>query len=150
MAKATPKQPLFRAKIQAKGAIRGWRKEIHATAEAKDVRQVVGTLKEAHLGPRGKMGTLATRATVRLDRQEPRKFTNLQVQVNGLTKKQAGGGTTVAEVIIAAEVFEAADRHPDRRNAVNQLVNLARSALIKSFTAGGKGFCIVDVTPPSR
>lgn len=134
--------------------IRGFSQRVRALASEVDIRHVVSALEFAHLDPMGREFTdignwqqAFDDITVRLDRQANTTggAANLQIQVNNaaltgvrLTKLE---GTTIAQVLVPAEVFRAA-RDYREQSVRAHLVNVVRSALLQSSNAAGWQFTV--------
>lgn len=137
------KLPSFNTKRA--GSISRWSAEVAEKAEAKDIRSVVSRLRLGDLDPKGREHRIGSTKTVRLDRQGNKSGGGavLHVQLNDAKKLgiQGNVGTTVGQVVVSAEVFEAAaDQHS---NVQRNLVRVTRSALILSCHSNGRSLEIV-------
>jgi hypothetical protein len=136
--------------------IRGFSPRVRMLANEMDIRRVVSRLDFLHLDPAGRettdIGNWQRRQadiSVRLDRQANTSAgaANLQVQVNkaALQGARLGGdeGTTIAQVLIPAQVYQTAFSCP-QPNVRTHLLSVVRSALIQSVNSKGAQFLIVE------
>lgn len=126
-------------------AIRAFAQLASDAAHGTDVRYVTSRLRYNHLDPAGREMRIASRATVRLDRQcNPSSGgANLQVQLNepSPVRLPQGVGTTIAQVIVPQTIYELAHRCP-QPNVRTHLESVVRSALLQSAASHGFAYVI--------
>ena len=140
------KLPTF--KPSRASTIRGYDPKVGAAIEERDVRRVVARLGFGHLDPASKESRVGSAGTARLDRQKNMSSggANLQVQLNDPEDHgiDARAGTTVAQLVVPADVFTVA-RDCHEPNVQAGLVRAARSGLLRSLAANGVAFTIVVI-----
>ena len=151
-----PPLPRFKS-VRDHVTITGFSRRVYDRAEPLDIREVVSGLRFGHLDPAGREITDIGRCqhrnpdiTVRLDRQANTSegAANLQIQVNdvalvGLDLRN-DEGTTIAQVLVPADIYATAFACPETENARTHLLNVVRSALLQSIDSFGSQYSIAN------